>query len=99
MKTIYLTGTYLYQLRFICNVNSIMSHMIGLSEISLPTNNYSNSNFEEFPSSKRVYKVESGFSIKYLRDSLPLKANLSNGTVADIYVDFVVNSNQVEFLI
>ena len=68
-----------------------------LSGFSLPTANYSNSISEEFPNSSRQYKVESGISNRYYRDYLPINANLTNGSIADSYVEFVLNSNNQEF--
>ena len=74
-----------------------MSQGLSLSGITIPTANYSNSISEEFPNSNRIYKVESGISNRYYRDTLPVNANLTNGTIADNYIEFVLNSNQQEF--
>ena len=69
----------------------------NLTGYSLPTVNYSNSISEEFPNSNRSYKIESGISRRYFRDHLPVNASLTNGTVSDNYIEFVLNSNQQEF--
>ena len=74
-----------------------MLQRANLTGYSLPTVNYSNSISEEFPNSNRSYKVESGISHRYFRDHLPVNASLTNGTVSDNYVEFVLNSNQQEF--
>ena len=74
-----------------------MSHLQPLSGVTIPTVNYSNSISEEFPNSNRMYKVESGIVNRYFRDNLPINANLTNGTVADNYIEFVLNSTSQEF--
>ena len=74
-----------------------MSEPASLSGVSIPTVNYSNSISEEFPNSNRIYKVESGISSRYYRDNLPINANLTNGSVADNYIEFLLNSNSQEF--
>ena len=75
----------------------IMMQRVNLTGYSLPTVNYSNSISEEFPNSNRSYKVESGISRRYFRDHLPVNASITNGTVSDNYIEFVLNSNQQEF--
>ena len=77
--------------------HNTMSHGVNFHGNSLPTVNYSNSISEEFPNNNRSYKIESGISNRYIRDHLPINANVTNATVSDNYIEFVLNSNQQEF--
>ena len=70
----------------------------ALTGVTLPTAKYVNSIGEEFPNGNRTYKVESSISNRYLRDYLPINANISSGSVTDCYVDFMISSNQNEFI-
>ena len=70
----------------------------ALTGVTLPTAKYVNSIGEEFPNGNRTYKVESSISNRYLRDYLPINANISSGSVNDSYVDFMISSNQNEFI-
>ena len=65
---------------------------------TIPTNRYINSVSSDFPNSNRVFKVESGITSRYVRDYLPINANLSNGAVDDNYIEFILNSNETEFV-
>ena len=65
---------------------------------TLPSMKYVNSITSHFPNPARVYKVESGVKNRYLRDYLPINASLSNGAVEDNYIEFIINSNNQEFI-
>ena len=69
-----------------------------LTGVTLPTAKYVNSIGEEFPNGNRTYKVESSISNRYLRDYLPVNANISSGSVTDSYVEFIISGNQNEFI-
>ena len=60
--------------------------------------NFVNSVSSDFPNPNRMYKVESGVVNRYMRDYLPVNANISNGSVDDNYIEFVVNANDQEFI-
>ena len=68
------------------------------SGFTLPTMKYVNSISSHFPNPTRTYKVESGIKNRYLRDYLPINASLSNGAVEDNYIEFIINSNNQEFI-
>ena len=74
-----------------------MSLIGGMSGVTLPTGKYVNSIAEQFPSDQRHHKIESTISNRYIRDFLPINANVSNGEVRDNYIEFVLNSSQQEF--
>ena len=71
---------------------------MNTSGYTIPTNRYINSVSSDFPNSNRVFKVESGITSRYVRDYLPINANLSNGAVDDNYIEFILNSNETEFV-
>ena len=75
-----------------------MSTTTGSSGSTIPTANYVNSISSDFPNPNRAYKVESTITNRYLRDYAPTNAHLSNGVVEDNYIEFILNSNQQEFL-
>ena len=58
----------------------------------VPTPKYVNAIDENFPNIRRVFQVEGSISRKYSFDSLPIKGNISNGSVSDSYVEFIVSS-------
>ena len=68
------------------------------SGLTLPTVKYTNSIAEEFPNGNRTYKVETGITGRYTRDYLPVNCSLTNGAVQDSYLEFSLNSNQLEFI-
>lgn len=75
-----------------------MSFNAPVSGMSLPSARYVNSISETFPNPNRSYKVETGIIGRYTRDHLPINSNLTNGSVSDNYVEFILNSNQQEFI-
>ena len=75
---------------------SLMSHSV--SRRSVPTLNFHNSISDQFPTSNRHYKVESSISDRYLRDYLPVNANVNTGSVADSYVEFIISPSEQEFI-
>ena len=80
----------------ICTDN--MSSSPFSTGVTIPTMNFVNSVSSDFPNPNRMYKVESGVVNRYLRDYLPINANISNGSVDDNYIEFVINSNDQEFI-
>ena len=72
--------------------------IMASSGFTLPTTKYVNSISSHFPTPSRSYKVESGLKNRYLRDYLPINASLSNGSVEDNYIEFIINSNNQEFI-
>ena len=75
---------------------SLMSH--GMSGKSIPTVNFTNAVTEQFPSYNREYKVESSIQDRYVRDYLPVNANVNTGSVADSYVEFIITPSPQEFI-
>ena len=66
--------------------------------VSVPSEKFINSLAEEFPNGNRMYKVESGIISRHRRDYLPINCSLSNGSVNDSYLEFVLNSSENEFI-
>ena len=75
-----------------------MSFNTASHGITLPTIKYTNSISEEFPNGNRTYKVETAIAGRYMRDHLPINSNLTNGSINDNYIEFVLNSNQQELI-
>ena len=75
-----------------------MSFHSASNGITLPTAKYTNSISEEFPNGNRTYKVETAIASRYMRDHLPINSNLTNGSINDNYIEFVLNSNQQELV-
>ena len=75
-----------------------MSFNSASNGFTLPTVKYTNSISEEFPNGNRTYKVETAIAGRYMRDHLPINSNLTNGSINDNYIEFVLNSNQQELV-
>lgn len=80
------------------NCSDNMSSTAFTTGATIPTMNFVNSVSSDFPNPNRMYKVESGVINRYLRDYLPINANISNGSIDDNYIEFVINSNDQEFI-
>ena len=68
------------------------------SGITSPTSQYVNSISEFFPNPNRVYKIEGSFIGKNNYDQLPSNANLSDMSISDSYVEFLLPASQEEFI-
>ena len=75
-----------------------MSFNSASNGFTLPTIKYTNSISEEFPNGNRTYKVETAIAGRYMRDHLPINSNLTNGSINDNYIEFVLNSNQQKLI-
>ena len=64
--------------------------------LTVPTPKYVNAIDENFPNTRRVFQVEGAISGKYSFDCLPVYGNISNGSVSDSYVEFIVSSSNNE---
>lgn len=76
------------------STSSVTSSISGLT---IPTHNFTNSVIEDFPTTNRIYKVESGILARYFRDSPATNTNLTSGLVNDSYLEFIINSSEQEF--
>ena len=64
----------------------------------MPTPKHANALNENFPNIRRVFQVEGAISEKYSFDCLPVNGNISNGSVSDSYVEFIVSSSNNELV-
>jgi len=74
---------------------SNLQHMYGLT---LPTSNYVSSVTESFPTNNRPYKIETSIGDRNLREYLPTNINVTNGSVTDNYVEFILDGSDAEFV-
>ena len=66
---------------------------------SVPTEKYTSTVTQEFPTINRSYKLESSIKSRYKRDHLPISgATLGNGQVKESYLEFLVQTSQHELL-
>ena len=70
---------------------------VGLPKTS-PSSRYVNCISEQFPNSKRIYKVESSIVNKVTRDHLPCNGSLIDASINDSYIEFSIAPNQEEFI-
>ena len=68
------------------------------ASVNIPTENYVSTVTEDFPTINRRYKLETGIQSRYQRDYLPINCSLTSGAVQDSYLEFVLNSNEIEFI-
>ena len=65
---------------------------------TLPTFNYDLSISENFPVIDRSYKVDSSIMSRSHRSYLPINANINSGSIDENYIEFIINSNEQEFI-
>ena len=65
---------------------------------TVPTERYTNSVAEKFPTVNRTYQLESSINGRYKRDILPINSSLNTGGVESNYLEYVVGTNSEEFL-
>ena len=65
---------------------------------TLPTFNYDLSISERFPVMDRSYKVDSSILNRSFRSNMPINANINNGSIDENYCEFMINSNEQEFV-
>ena len=67
------------------------------ANVSVPVHHYVNSMIEEFPRQNKVFKIEGTIANRYTRDFLPVNSRGVSGAIEDSYIEFVLNSSELEF--
>lgn len=75
-----------------------VSSIVNMTGDRIPTANYLNSINENFPSPNRNYKIDNTIANRYVRDLLPVNANLDGSSIQDGYIEFILNGSNKEFV-
>ena len=70
----------------------------GVSGQTVPTRRYDHAISSEFPSNNRKYLIDGSISNRYMRDYMPINANIANGSVNEAYLEFSIPGSEQEFL-